>query len=118
MTLPNPLLDHGSALPLSVASALGTLGLAAGALPVPAGLPAWLPYLSTIVGPVLIFIVQKVLAARAARDRSLADSKAKRAAQLRADNDPSNDGEAAKLEDEVDSLAAEAAALDAVAQRK
>ena len=95
--------DHLHAPAASVAAAgtsfAATLSLAAGVAPVPVAVPQWLPYLSTILGPVLVLVFGRVLAADAARRRSLAASQAKRAADLRADKDPTNDHEAAKLED-------------------
>ena len=97
----------------SVGSFLGTLGLAAGALPVPENVPSWLPYATTIIGPVLIALMHRILAAKAARDRSLAEAKRKRAAQIRGDTNPENDAEASKLEDDADALEAQADAEDA-----
>jgi hypothetical protein len=77
-------------------------------------MPGWIPYLTTVLGPMLVFVAGRLLAARSARDRSLAAAKEARAATLRADNDPTNDGEAAALEDAADSLRAEADALEAL----
>lgn len=90
-----------------------TVGLAAEALPVPAGVPAWLPYIVSIAGPVLTVISVRILNARAAHKRALAEAKAQRAKQMREDGDPLNDREAADLEDTAAALRAEAAALEA-----
>lgn len=98
----------------SATSMVGTASVAVGAVPVPTAAPSWLPYLITVGGPVLVFVAKRVLAAIAASRRSLAASKAKRAALLRADNDPKNDAEAAKLEDEADAIRAQADALEAL----
>lgn len=90
-----------------------TIGLAAGALPVPEGVPNWLPYAVSVMGPILMALGMRVLGGIAARKRALAESKARRAAALKADKDPANDAEAAKLEDEAAALKADADALDA-----
>lgn len=101
------------AIGASVTSFLGTLGLATHALPVPSTVPEWLPYVSTILGPVLVVIVNKLLAGKSAQERSIAAAKEKRAADLLADGKPENDGEARRLQDEADSARAVADALDA-----
>lgn len=100
-------------LAASATSFLGTLGLAIGALPVPDGVPSALPYIVSVLGPVLIAVGMRLLAGFAARKRALAEAKRKRAAQLRSDSVPTNDGDAARLEDEADALEADAAALEA-----
>lgn len=105
--LTNPVLAAGT-------SFASTLGLAANALPVPEGLPAWVPYAVSVLGPVLMALGIRVLRAISARKRSLAAAKDARAASLRKDNDPANDAEAVALEDEAAALRAEAAALEAI----
>lgn len=109
----NPAIAAGSAL----VSFIGTLGLATHALPVPSDVPQWLPYLSTILGPVLIVVVNKLLAGKSAQEKSLADAKERRARDLLADGKPENDAQAQKLLDEADEARAKAAALDAANQK-
>lgn len=105
--LSNPLLAGAT-------SFASTLGLAAEALPVPAGLPAWVPYAMSILGPVLMALGIRVLGAVAARKRALAEAKAARARALRSDKDPGNDVLATALEDEAVALKADADALEAL----
>lgn len=99
------------------ASFASTVGLAANALPVPEGIPAWVPYLVSVCGPVLMALGVRVLNAVAARKRALAEAKEARARALRADGEVSNDGQAAALEDEAAVLKADADALEAVRRR-
>ena len=116
------MLDHVSpaAAPLaaSATSFAATLSLAAGVAPTPAGLPTWVSYLTTILGPVLVLLVGRLLAADAARRRSLAATQQARAAKLRADKDPTNDHEADKLEDSAAGHLAVADAEESLRQRK
>lgn len=105
--LANPLIAAGT-------SFASTIGLATNALPVPEGLPSWVPYLVSVCGPVLMAIGVRVLSAVAARKRTLAEAKEARAQALRKDGDPTNDATAASLEDEAGGLRAEAAALEAI----
>lgn len=109
--------DHTATVTASAASFGTTLSLAAGAVTPPPGLPQWLPYLGTIVGPVLVWLVHKAIGAWAVRTRSLAAAKRKRAAALLADANPANDAEAKTLEDEADADDATADALDSVGKR-
>lgn len=96
------------------ASFASTIGLATNALPVPDGVPAWLPYAISVLGPILMAFGIRVLRAISARKRALAEAKDARAATLRKDGDPANDAEAVALEDEAAALRAEAAALEAI----
>lgn len=107
----NPILAAGT-------SFVSTVGLAANALPTPEGLPVWVPYLFSVVGPVLMAMGVRFLSALAARKRALARTKESRARALRADGDPTNDKYAAVLEDEAAVLAADADALEAIRVRK
>lgn len=109
--LSNPLLA-------GAASFASTLGLATNALPVPAGLPSWLPYVVSVLGPVLMALGIRVLHAIAARKRALAAAKESRARLLRSDKDLSNDVLATALEDEAISLKADADALEALRAAK
>lgn len=101
-----------------VTSFAATLSLAAGAAPVPAELPTWLPYLTTIVGPLLVLLAQRALSAFGAARRSLAESQEKRARQLLADKNPANDAEAHALEDKAAQNRAIADAVEALKARK
>jgi hypothetical protein len=104
----------GNPLLAGAGSFLGTLGLAtAGAHPQPDAPISWLPYALSVVGPILMAIAMRLLGAASAKKKALAEIKEKRAAQLRADKNPANDGEAEKLEDEAAVLRADAAALEA-----
>ena len=94
-----------------------TLSLAAGAAPIPATVPTWLPYLTTILGPLLVLLFGRILAADAARRRSLAASQKDRAQRLRSDADKSNDAEADKLEDSAAGNLAVADAEEALKPR-
>lgn len=101
-----------------VASFATTLSLAAGAVPVPAELPSWLPYATTIIGPILVLVAQRVLAAFAAARRSLAASQDARAKALLTDKNPANDAEGHKLQDEAAKNRAIADAVEALKSRK
>lgn len=113
MSLLDVIAPHAATTTASVTSFGATLGLAAGALPVPTGLPSWLPYVVSVMGPALVFLLNRLLAAAAANRRSLAASKARRAKELLTDKDPANDAEGRKLEDDAEQLEATADALDA-----
>jgi len=93
-------------------STVATLAVAS-QVPAPDGVPAWVPYLGSLAGPILAWVGARVLAALAARQHKIAELKHKRAAALKADGDKSNDDEAEKLEDEADAAEATADALDA-----
>lgn len=95
----------------SAAGAGATIGLASGAAPVPDGVPSWLPYLVSVAAPVCIYIVKRLLDAKAARKDARAAVLAERAKALKADNNPENDLQAAALELEAAEERAEAAAL-------
>lgn len=97
-----------------VTSFAATLSLAAGAAPVPAEVPAYLPYLTTIIGPVLLFLLGRGAKAFAAYRHGLAKSQRERAARLRADNDPTNDAQADALEDKAAGNDALANAVEAI----
>jgi hypothetical protein len=93
-------------------STVATLAVAS-TTPAPAGIPAWLPYLGSLAGPILAWVGARVLIALATRQRSIAEGKRKRAALLLADADKTNDAQALQLEDEADAAQATADALDA-----
>lgn len=101
----------------AVTSFLGTLGLATHAMPVPDAVPSWLPYATTILGPLLVMLFGRFLAAKAAQDRALAASKERRAKELLSDTNPANDSEANKLQDEADVLKAKADAWEAAGRK-
>lgn len=104
--------EHMGATIAGATSTVATLAVAT-QVPAPPGLPAWLPYVGSLAGPILAWLGARVLVALATRQRKLAERKRQRAALLKADNDKSNDGEAEKLEDEADAAEATADALDA-----
>jgi hypothetical protein len=110
--------DHTSAVVASAAGTLTGLGFAVGQIPVPAGVPSWLPVLISFLTPVVSIVGVRLLSAWAASRRSLAEAKDRRAKQLLADNDKANDAEAHRLEDEADALRAQADAADAVGRKR
>lgn len=104
--------DHAGATIAGTTSSVATLAVAA-QTPVPPGMPAWLPYLGSVLGPVLAWLGTRVLIAVATRQRAIAASKRARAAALLADGEKSNDPDAAVLQAEADAADATADALDA-----
>jgi hypothetical protein len=104
--------DHAGAMTAGAASTVATLAVAS-TTPAPAGVPAWLPYVGSLAGPVLAWVGARVLIALATRQRAIAEAKHRRALALLADNDKSNDALAQQLEDEADAAQATADALDA-----
>lgn len=104
--------DHAGATIAGATSSVATLAVAA-QTPAPAGLPAWIPYLGSVLGPVLAWLGTRVLIALAVRQRAIAAAKRARAEQLLADNDKTNDPQAAELQAEADAADATADALDA-----
>lgn len=105
------LLANADGLLASAAGVAGTVSLAAGVAPVPENLPSWVPYLGSVVVPVAIYLLNRLLGARAARKEARAGVLEARAKALKADNDPENDLQAAALELEAAEERAEAAAL-------
>lgn len=110
----------------SITSAGGTAAVAAanvaGQAPVPEGLPQWLPFVFTVLGPVLTLVVKRLFAASAAKKRALAKAKAEdekrlraRVEAIRADGNPANDAVADRLEEGADKLHAEVIAAEAEA---
>jgi hypothetical protein len=109
---------HQGVVAASATSTLGTLGLAAGAVPVPTQAPDWLPYAVSVFGPAITIVIHRTLAAFGAGYKARAESRRRRAEQLRKDSDPTNDAEAARLEDEAAADAARGAALDRLGEGK
>lgn len=85
-------------------AAAAPLALAASPLPLPQGLPIWMPWVLALAGPALVFLSKAALKALA----SFLRAKAK---ELKSDKDPKNDAAAPVLESVADSL-------DSVAQKK
>lgn len=110
--------DHTASLAAGAAGFLATLGFASGQFPVPSGVPEWLPYAVSILGPVAAVVGTRILAGWAAGKRRLAEKQRARAAALLADKDKSNDAEAHQLEDKADANEAVADVLDAVGKIK
>jgi hypothetical protein len=110
--------DHSLAVVASAAGTITGLGFAVGQLPVPDGVPSWLPVLVSFLTPVISIVGVRLLSAWAASRRSLAESKERRAKQLLADNDKANDAEAHRLQDEADALRAQADAADAAGRKR
>lgn len=104
--------DHVGATLAGATSTLATLAVAS-QVPAPPGMPAWLPYVGSILGPVLAWLGTRVLLAVAVRQRAIAAAKRARAAALLADANPKNDPDAAALQAEADAADATADALDA-----
>lgn len=104
--------DHAGAMTAGATSTVATLAVAT-QVPAPAGMPAWLPYLGSLAGPILAWVGARVLIALATRQRAIAAAKRKRAAELLADENKENDKQAAQLQDEADAAQATADALDA-----
>ena len=112
-----------SSHPFAFAFVAAAAPLAADAVtPPPAGTSEIVQWLVRLLAPAFgtacVFAVTKVaprfLAGRAAKKRSLAASKERRARQLLTDGDKANDKEGHRLEDEADALRAEADESDAI----
>lgn len=89
---------------------------------VPEGVPTWLPFVFTVLGPVLAMVVKRFFAAAAAKKRALANAKAAdekrlraRVDSIRADGIASNDVIADRLEESADKLHVEVIAAEAEA---
>lgn len=104
--------EHAGAMTAGATSTVATLAVAS-TTPAPPGVPTWLPYLGSLAGPVLAWLGARVLIALATRQRAIAAAKRRRAAELLADADKTNDGQALQLQDEADAAQATADALDA-----
>lgn len=101
------------------ASVLGPLGLAAGQVPLPAGVPWWAALVASVVGPgcsaATWFLGKALVKAISASIRGKAQERKRLAALALKDGDPANDGPArAELVKAAGELAT-AAALDAAA---
>lgn len=84
-------------LGLAALSAATPALLGATDVPLPSGLPAWLPWLLSLMGPALMFLLGSGV-------KGLAAYLHAKAKQLKEDNDPKNDAEAAALDALADSL--------------
>lgn len=105
---------NATAITASATSLVASTGLAVGAIPIPEGMPTYLPWLLTVLGPVVTMVTGRVLSSWAAGKRARAAAKKRRAEELLADKDPTNDKEAHQLEEDADTLKAEADKLDAL----
>lgn len=119
MSLITTMTEHlpASAVAAAGTSFLATLGVASQTIPIPAGTPPGLALALSVLGPVLVFVARHLLAVYSAKKKAHAALLEKRAAALRADTDPSNDGQADKLEDEAAEDRAAAEALDNLQKR-
>lgn len=117
MHIVQSLSDNMPAAAAAGTSFLTTLGVASQTVPLPPGTPPELALALSILGPVLVLIARQLLSARGAKKRARAELLEKRAAALRADADPSNDGEAARLEEEAVEEKAEADSLQNLAKK-
>lgn len=105
------LLANADGVLASAAGVAGTVTLASGVAPVPDSVPAWLPYAVSVGTPIVVFLLNRLLGARAARKEAKAAVLEARAKALKADDNPENDLQAAALELEAAEERAEAAAL-------
>jgi len=111
MTLHAVLLDNVDAVIGSTASIGTTLSLAAVQPMDPSNHWTFLSYIPAIVGPAILVLVNRHLAARAARNHARADFLRAEARAEKADGDPANDKSARDKLLEADELDAEAEAL-------
>ncbi len=105
---------HTDGVVASIAGVGTTLSLASTQPLEPDQLHSWLSYLPTIVGPALVVIVNRVLAAKAAKRRVLAEFYKEQAEKKKQDDDPSNDKEAEQDALKAATLKAEADAIEAI----
>lgn len=105
---------HADGVAASVAGVGTTISLAASQPLDPDQAHTWLSYIPTIVGPALVVIANRLLAARAARKRAMAEYHDAEAKRKETDADPSNDAEAPKDRLEAAQLRAEADALESL----
>jgi hypothetical protein len=106
MHLPAP-----DALLAALVSAGTTASLASGAPPDTNPL-SWVPFLLSVVGPTLALVINRLLAAHAAKKRALAQHEDAEAVKAEADKDPATDPAAHRLK--AAELRAEADALEAL----
>lgn len=109
---------HTDALVASAAGVGTTLSLAATQPLEPDQLHSWLSYLPTVIGPALVVIANRLLAANAAKKRAQAEFYKEEAVKKKTDSDPTNDAEARKDELKAAELNAEADALEALRRDK
>lgn len=105
---------HADSVLASVASVGTTASLAELSPPdvtVPVSL---LPYLISLLGPVLVLVANRVLSAKAAGKRARKALLDREAASKENDGDPANDAEVRELKAQAAELEAEAAVLDAL----
>lgn len=102
----------------AVTSAITTAGVMTQTIPLPEGTPTWLAALVTVMGPTLTLVASRLLAARAAKKRTMAARKREIGLAKKADGDPGNDAEAERLLDEAAAEMAEADALEALKPQK
>jgi len=105
---------HADGVAASVAGVGTTISLASTQPLDPAQAHTWLSYVPTIVGPALVVIANRLLAARAARKRATAEYCEAEAKRKETDADPANDAEASKDRLEAAQLRAEADALESL----
>jgi hypothetical protein len=110
-----PHLPSGLNADVALTSAAGfgtTLSLAASSPIDPANPWSFLSYIPAIVGPALAVLINRYLAAQAARRVARAEFLAAEAKEKQNDDDPKNDAEARALRLEAAELKAEAEALN------
>jgi hypothetical protein len=105
---------HTDGVVASIAGVGTTLSLASTQPLEPNQLHSWLSYLPTIIGPALVVVVNRILAAKAAKRRVLAEYYKQEAEKKRSDGDPANDKEAAEDALKAATLKAEADAIEAM----
>lgn len=110
----HPLSHHADTALASFTSAGTTLSLAATAPPIEGEPLTWVPYLMSVIGPVAILVVNRVLSAKAAARRARAVFEEAEAERKRTDADPANDSEARDHALRAAELRAEADALEAL----
>jgi len=80
--------------------------------------PSWVPYIVSLIGPVLVLVANRVLSSKAARKRAAAEWLREEAKMMLEDGDKSNDAAARKMLREARELEADATALDGVSTPK
>jgi hypothetical protein len=102
----------------AITSGLATLGVTTQIIPLPEGTPPLLALALTILGPVVTLVISRLLAAYAAKLRTRAAAKEKKALAVLADADAKNDQEGNSLLDEAAEDRANADALEALKPRR
>lgn len=109
---------HADGVVASMAGIGTTLSLASTQPLEPSSLESWLTYLPTIIGPALVVVINRVLAAHAAKKRAMAQFYKEQSEKKLKDSDSNNNKEAEQDALKAAELAAEADALEALRRDK